>query len=377
MIHKNVKIKINGGAISVKQPGVANTAIEITNSIFTNNVLDATGGAVRLYGTNNLTSVLIDNVLFKGNKAQRALTNNVGALAFMTTNSSKITNCTFIDNSSGKYGGAVYYENANGNHQIINSTFVGNKASVAGNGVSVYSSSTTIDSSTLISNNLSTHGTSPSITIKDSILSGTATYASSSIVYTGSNLAQKASAEPAVNSADVFTAYTSATPEKVSDSNYVAPIIPNGPAYGKVSTTRSLTVAQKGNEKKSPLSDFGAYEAPQYYTATFESNGGNAVLPQTVVADSLLTMPVTPTKGDLVFGSWFTDNNTFANEWNFATNTSTADTTLYAKWTEQTYSLTFNLNGAPGTAPEAQTLIREASIAPVQNPTWEGYTFSG
>ena len=54
---------------------------------------------------------------------------------------------------------------------------------------------------------------------------------------------KKTSAEPAVNSADVFTAYTSATLEKVSESNYVAPIIPNGPAYGKVSTPRALTVA--------------------------------------------------------------------------------------------------------------------------------------
>ena len=143
-----------GDAISVKQPGVANTSIEITNSIFTNNVLDAggtwsTGGAVRIFGTSNLTSVLIDNVLFKGNKAQRSLTNHGGALAFMRTNNSKVTNCTFIDNSAGKYGGAVYYENSNGNYQIVNSTFVGNKASVARNGVSVYSSSTTIDSSTL------------------------------------------------------------------------------------------------------------------------------------------------------------------------------------------------------------------------------------
>ena len=196
---KNERIGNNnqyGGAISVKQPGVANTSVEITNSIFTNNVLDAsgswtTGGAVRIYGTNNLTSVLIDNVLFKGNKAQRAITNNGGALAFMATTNSKITNCTFIDNSAGKYGGAVYYENSNGNYQIINSTFVGNKASVAGNGVSVYSSSTTIDSSTLISNNLSTHGTNPKITIKDSILAGTPTYASSSIIYSGTNLAQK------------------------------------------------------------------------------------------------------------------------------------------------------------------------------------------
>lgn len=381
---KNERIGNNnqyGGAISVKQPSVANTSIEITNSIFTNNVLDAsgswtTGGAVRIFGTNNLTSVLIDNVLFKGNMAQRALVNNGGALAFMTTNSSTVSNCTFIDNSSGKYGGAVYYENSKGNHQIINSTFVGNKASFAGNGVSVYSSSTTIDSSTLISNSLSTHGTTPSITIKDSILSGTATYASSTITYTGTNLAQKASTEPAVNSADVFTAYTSTALERVSDSNYVAPIIANGPAYGKVSTARALNEAQNGNVRKTPLSDIGAYEAPKYVTATFDSNGGTTVLSQTVAENTLLTAPTPPTKDDLIFSGWFTDNGTFANEWNFGTDALTADTTLYAKWTEQTYTLTFNLNGAPGTAPAIQTLTKNASITPIQTPIWEGYTLS-
>ncbi|WP_162473851.1 InlB B-repeat-containing protein [endosymbiont 'TC1' of Trimyema compressum] len=39
---------------------------------------------------------------------------------------------------------------------------------------------------------------------------------------------------------------------------------------------------------------------------------------QTVVEGSLITMPSTPTKEDLLFSGWFTDNGTFANEWNFS-----------------------------------------------------------
>ena len=91
----------------------------------------------------------------------------------------------------------------------------------------------------------------------------------------------------------------------------------------------------------------------------------------------MLTVPTTPTKGDLVFGGWFTDNGTFANEWDFNTNTVTSDITLYAKWSERTYTLAFNLNGAPGTAPATQQLTKDSSINPVQNPSWNGYTFEG
>ncbi|QIM16919.1 hypothetical protein G7067_11745 [Leucobacter insecticola] len=92
-----------GGAISVKQPGVPGSVVEITDSIFTNNVLSATGswstgGAVRIYGTTNLTSVLIDNSLFKDNKTTVMLTQSGGAIGFMDTAKSTVSNCTFIGN---------------------------------------------------------------------------------------------------------------------------------------------------------------------------------------------------------------------------------------------------------------------------------------
>ena len=108
-------------------------------------------------------------------------------------------------------------------------------------------------------------------------MSGTPTYASGTITYTETNLARKVSTEPTINDADVFTAYTSATLEKVSDSNYVAPIKPSGPAYKKIDTARSLNTTQNGNVRKTPLSDIGAYEAPQYFTATFDTNGADPV----------------------------------------------------------------------------------------------------
>lgn len=46
------------------------------------------------------------------------------------------------------------------------------------------------------------------------------------------------------------------------------------------------------------------------------------------------TKPENPERENYGFGGWFTDNRTFANEWNFKTDIVTRDTTLYAKWEE-------------------------------------------
>jgi uncharacterized repeat protein (TIGR02543 family) len=73
-------------------------------------------------------------------------------------------------------------------------------------------------------------------------------------------------------------------------------------------------------------------EKPRY-TVTF---AGEAIEiePQSIQEGYLATKPTDPERADYDFGSWFTDNGTFLNEWNFATDVVTQDTTLYAKWTE-------------------------------------------
>ena len=71
----------------------------------------------------------------------------------------------------------------------------------------------------------------------------------------------------------------------------------------------------------------------QTYTVTFEISGGSAVDPVTVDAGSTVTKPADPTKSGYTFGGWYKDS-TLQTPWDFANNTVTADTTLYAKWTE-------------------------------------------
>ena len=70
----------------------------------------------------------------------------------------------------------------------------------------------------------------------------------------------------------------------------------------------------------------------QTYTVTFETSGGSAVAPVTVDTGSTATKPAAPTKSGYTFGGWYKDS-TLQTPWDFANDTVTAATTLYAKWT--------------------------------------------
>lgn len=70
----------------------------------------------------------------------------------------------------------------------------------------------------------------------------------------------------------------------------------------------------------------------QTYTVAFDTNGGSAVAPVTVDAGSTATKPADPMKSGYTFGGWYKDS-TLQTPWDFANDTVTAATTLYAKWT--------------------------------------------
>jgi uncharacterized repeat protein (TIGR02543 family) len=66
-------------------------------------------------------------------------------------------------------------------------------------------------------------------------------------------------------------------------------------------------------------------------TVTFNSNGGSTVSSQTVNYGNKATEPIEPTKTGYIFNGWYSDSET-TNLWDFATDTVTANTTLYADW---------------------------------------------
>jgi len=83
--------------------------------------------------------------------------------------------------------------------------------------------------------------------------------------------------------------------------------------------------------------------SPKHYTVNFVGEGV-VIEPQSITHGNCVTVPEISERESCTFGGWFTDNGTFANEWDFETDIVTQDTTLYAKWKENT-SQEINLEG--------------------------------
>ena len=112
-----------------------------------------------------------------------------------------------------------------------------------------------------------------------------------------------------------------------------------------------------------------------YYTVTFNSQGGSAVSPITgVKPGSAITLPANPTKAGFTFDGWCTDKE---GKYLFSPTTPIySDLTLYAKWIEQLYTVTFDSQG--GSAVNPITGVKYGStITLPANPTKAGFTFDG
>ncbi|MBU3142873.1 InlB B-repeat-containing protein [Clostridium sp. CF012] len=67
-------------------------------------------------------------------------------------------------------------------------------------------------------------------------------------------------------------------------------------------------------------------------TVRFDSQGGSAVISNTVDYNSTITAPATPTKTGYAFAGWYKEAECL-NAWDFITDKVTENTTLYSKWT--------------------------------------------
>ena len=94
------------------------------------------------------------------------------------------------------------------------------------------------------------------------------------------------------------------------------------------------------------------------YTVSFDSNGGSAVSDKTdITSGSVITAPTpAPTKSGYAFGGWYKDDNTFLDDWDFANDTVTANTTLHAKWTDNTAPTVVSITRAD-TSPTKATSV--------------------
>ena len=115
-----------------------------------------------------------------------------------------------------------------------------------------------------------------------------------------------------------------------------------------------------------------------YCTVKFDSKGGSAVSGLIVDINERITLPAAPTRTGHEFGGWFKDTDcTIA--WKFDSDTVSKNTTLYAKWTANTYTITFDSQGATVDAsPGTKTVLngQTLDVMPTE-PQKSGYLFGG
>ena len=117
---------------------------------------------------------------------------------------------------------------------------------------------------------------------------------------------------------------------------------------------------------------------PKTYTVTFDVQG-HGVAPAAITdieEGAKIEKPTDPVAEDYVFGGWFKDK-TCEYEWKFDVDTVTSTRVLYAKWTAETYTVSFDLqeHGAAITAQDG--LVKGAKVTEPTAPTEEGYVFAG
>lgn len=73
---------------------------------------------------------------------------------------------------------------------------------------------------------------------------------------------------------------------------------------------------------------------PIIYTVMFNTDGGSLIEPESITEGGTVTAPTAPTKEGYTFAGWYREPD-FTTPWDFITDTITADTVIYAKWTKK------------------------------------------
>ncbi len=108
-------------------------------------------------------------------------------------------------------------------------------------------------------------------------------------------------------------------------------------------------------------------------TIAFETNGGTAVAPIKEKSGTAITAPAAPSKTGYTFAGWYADK-ACTDAYTFTTMPAT-DMTLYAKWSANSYTITFESNGGSAVAPITQNY--NTTVTAPTAPAKTGCTFGG
>ncbi|NMC57696.1 MAG: hypothetical protein GYA50_10795, partial [Eubacteriaceae bacterium] len=105
---------------------------------------------------------------------------------------------------------------------------------------------------------------------------------------------------------------------------------------------------------------------------TFDTKGGSAVSDVYCAYGLKVTKPADPSKDGCSFAGWYKDT-AYNSEWDFDSDTITVPTTIYAKWTANTYNISYNSKG--GSEVAGSSVVFDTLLTMPTVPAKTGYTF--
>ena len=131
-------------------------------------------------------------------------------------------------------------------------------------------------------------------------------------------------------------------------------------------------------DSRAPKIDLYAVWNKDTYTIKYDANGGSGAptaQTKTYGTDLMLTTSK-PTRSGYTFDGWNTKSDGSGTNYSaggkFTTN---ANTTLYAKWKQSTYTLRYNDNGGSGCSTETKTIIPGNNLGKLCTPSRSGYWY--
>ena len=171
-------------------------------------------------------------------------------------------------------------------------------------------------------------------------------------------------------------------------------VVTYGAAYGTLATTSRagytfsgwFTAASGGTQVTAATVVATAADHTLYaqwtantYTVTFDANGGSTPVPtsKVVTYGAAYGTLATTSRAGYTFNGWFTAASGGTQVTAATVVNTAADHTLYAQWTANTYTVTFDANGGSTPVPTSKVVTYGAAYGTLATTSRAGYTFSG